>query len=74
MDDGQVFMTTQNHSFVISDTADNMNVSHINVNDGSIEGISSGDGAMTGIQFIPLPDEEGNPHVVFRRFVQTMKK
>jgi len=75
LDDGKVFMTTQNHSFVIENTANlpRLNVSHVNVNDGSIEGISSADYAVMGIQFIPLPDEEGNPHVVFRRFVQAMK-
>ena len=77
MDDGKAFMTTQNHSFVMENTANlshHLKVSHVNVNDGSVEGISSADYATMGVQFVPLPDEEGNPHVVFRRFVQTMKK
>ncbi|MDR2862203.1 MAG: glutamine-hydrolyzing carbamoyl-phosphate synthase small subunit [Syntrophobacterales bacterium] len=76
VDDNQVSMTTQNHSFVMGNTENlprNMSISHMNVNDGSIEGISSADYAITGIQFIPLPDEEGNPHAIFRRFTQTMK-
>jgi carbamoyl-phosphate synthase small subunit len=72
IDDGRVFITPQNHSLVIENVK-RMKVSHVNINDGSIEGISSADGAMTGIQFIPLPDEEGNPHAIFKHFVQTMK-
>lgn len=72
-----VAITAQNHSFVMAAGAEfrkEFKVSHTNVNDGTVEGISSGELGVLGVQFIPLPDEEGGPNAMFGRFVQTMKK
>jgi carbamoyl-phosphate synthase small subunit len=77
IDGKAVAITAQNHSFVMAAGAGfrkEFNVSHTNVNDGTVEGISSGQLGVLGVQFIPLPDEEGKPNAVFGRFVQTMKK
>jgi carbamoyl-phosphate synthase small subunit len=72
-----VAITAQNHSYVMAAGAGfrkEFEVSHTNVNDGTVEGISSGQYGVLGVQFIPLPDEEGQPNAVFGRFVQNMKK
>jgi carbamoyl-phosphate synthase small subunit len=77
IDGKAVAITAQNHSFVMAAGAGfrkEFNVSHTNVNDRTVEGISSGQLGVLGVQFIPLPDEEGKPNAVFGRFVQTMKK
>ena len=72
-----VAITAQSHSFVMSETADlekGLRVSHVNVNDGTVEGIASDECGILGVQFIPLPDEEGGPNAVFGRFVRSMEK
>jgi carbamoyl-phosphate synthase small subunit len=77
MDGKSVAITAQNHSYVMTAAAGfrkEFKVSHTNVNDGTVEGISSGEYGVLGVQFIPLPDEEGRPNAVFGRFVQNMKK
>lgn len=77
IDGKAVAITAQNHSFVMAAGAafrKEFKVSHTNVNDGTVEGISSVKFSVLGVQFIPLPDEEGGPNAVFGRFVRTMKK
>jgi carbamoyl-phosphate synthase small subunit len=77
IDEKSVAITAQNHSYVMAAATGfrkEFKVSHINVNDGTVEGISSGEDAVLGVQFIPLSDEEGRPNAVFGQFVQKMKK
>jgi len=72
-----VAITAQNHSFVMTETAElrkGLHVSHVNVNDGTVEGISSDECNVLGVQFTPLPNEEGGPNAVFGRFAQNMGK
>jgi carbamoyl-phosphate synthase small subunit len=72
-----VAITAQNHSYVMAAGTGfrkEFKVSHTNVNDGTVEGISSVKLGVMGVQFIPLPDEEGKPNAVFGRFLRNMKK
>lgn len=72
-----VAITAQNHSFDMTGTTGlgkGLRISHVNVNDGTVEGISSDECRVLGVQFNPLPDEEGGPNAVFGWFVRNMGK
>jgi carbamoyl-phosphate synthase small subunit len=76
IDGKSVAITAQNHSYVMATGAGfrkEFKVSHTNVNDGTMEGISSNTLKVLGVQFIPLPDEEGRPNAVFGQFVKMMR-
>lgn len=54
---GRVYITSQNHEFVVSDLSDEVEATFINVNDGSIEGIKHKTKPIYSVQFHP----EANP-------------
>jgi len=77
IDGRSVAITSQNHSYVMTGGPGfrkEFKVSHTNVNDGTVEGISSGTLRVLGVQFTPLSDETGAPNVVFGWFTKAMKK
>ena len=45
---------------------------HVNLNDGSVEGIRSDDGAAVGVQFHPIRDEMGCPSKLLVGFMQRL--
>ena len=49
-------------------------VSHRNLNDGTVEGVSSERGRFLGVQFSPVPDDDGRPSGLFREFVERMAR
>ena len=53
MDTGRCYATSQNHEFVVTKCADDVEATWINVNDGSIEGIRHKILPMVGVQFHP---------------------
>lgn len=50
---GRVYITSQNHEFVISELSDEVEATFINVNDGSIEGIRHKTKPVMSVQFHP---------------------
>jgi len=66
---GQI--TVQHHSFVVDEASvpDAVAVTHVNVNDQSIEGIRSQEHEAWSVQFHPSLDEFGQPSEVLRKFV-----
>lgn len=56
---GRVNITAQNHGYVVEDLPKNAQVSHINVNDGSIEGIMYEGKKIISVQF--HPEAAGGP-------------
>ncbi|HUT36849.1 MAG TPA: glutamine-hydrolyzing carbamoyl-phosphate synthase small subunit [Planctomycetota bacterium] len=64
-------ITVQHHSFVVDEAAvpDAVEVTHVNVNDQTIEGIRSKAAPAAGVQFHPTPDEMGRPSRILERFV-----
>ena len=50
---GRVYITSQNHEFVVCDLADDVEPTFINVNDGSIEGIKHKTKPIYSVQFHP---------------------
>ncbi len=65
-------ITVQCHSFVVDEAAvpQGVEVTHVNVNDSTIEGIRSRAAAAAGVQFHPTPDEHGLPSKILERFLE----
>jgi len=72
--DGVLEITTQAHSFVVDEKSvpGGVTVTHVNVNDRTIEGIRSEKFPALSVQFSPCPDEMGNPNRVFAEFVGSL--
>ena len=72
---GRVFITSQNHEFVVSGLSDEIEATFINVNDGSIEGIRHKTKPIYSVQFHP----EASPgpldtQVIFDRFLRIIEE
>lgn len=72
---GNVFITSQNHEFVVCDLSDEVEPTFINVNDGSIEGIKHKTKPIYSVQFHP----EANPgpldmQFLFDRFLKIIEE
>ncbi len=59
MTDGKVYVTCQNHNYVLCDIPQDITVTYENVNDKSIEGFDSLKYRAQGVQFIPETLEGG---------------
>jgi carbamoyl-phosphate synthase small subunit len=68
-------ITAQSHSFALEvPEGAACRVTHINLNDNSVEGIQSKtDPRIFSVQFIPQRDENGNPDPVLKRFVESLQ-
>lgn len=72
---GRVYITSQNHNFVVCDLTDDVEPTFINVNDGSIEGIKHKTKPIYSVQFHP----EASPgpldtQVLFDRFLKIVEE
>ncbi|MDR1913169.1 MAG: glutamine-hydrolyzing carbamoyl-phosphate synthase small subunit [Clostridiales bacterium] len=70
---GRVYITSQNHNYVVSDLTDDIEVTHINVNDNTIEGIRHKNKPVISVQFHP----EASPgpidtNFLFADFLRTL--
>jgi carbamoyl-phosphate synthase small subunit len=65
-------ITVQHHSFVVLEQPlpAGVEVSHRNVNDGTVEGVRSPKLRARGVQFHPAPDEMGRPSALLARFLE----
>jgi carbamoyl-phosphate synthase small subunit len=57
LDTGRVVMTTQNHGYTVGEPGDELDVTQVNVNDGTAEGLASEDLSVITRQYHP----EANP-------------
>ena len=74
---GRDAITSQNHRFVIdagSLAGTDFRVSHVNLNDGSVEGIAAEGLEAAGVQFIPLFTDDGAPGAPFAEFIRRMER
>lgn len=73
----RVYITSQNHEFVVSDLSDDVEATFINVNDGSIEGIRHKSKPVYSIQFHPeaAPGPLGTQFLFdrFLKFIEEVK-
>lgn len=72
---GRVYITSQNHEFVISELSEDVEATFINVNDGSIEGIKHRTKPIYTVQFHP----EASPgpldtQILFDRFLKIVEE
>ena len=72
---GRVYITSQNHEFVVCDLNDDVEATFVNVNDGSIEGIKHKTKPIFSVQFHP----EASPgpldtQVLFDRFLKIIEE
>ena len=72
---GRVYITSQNHNFVVCDLTDEVEPAFINVNDGSIEGIRHKTKPIFSVQFHP----EASPgpldtQVLFDKFLKIIEE
>ncbi len=77
LDEGRVYITSQNHGYVVkADSVDPAvaEISHINVNDGTVEGLKYRNGRVFTVQFHPEaspgPRDTG---YLFDRFIEKME-
>lgn len=75
---GRVWITSQNHSYVVkkeSINSQNFSISYLNVNDGSVEGLSHNTLPIETVQFHPEahpgPDDT---HPIFLKFIDMIKQ
>lgn len=67
----RVYITSQNHGYYVNKLPDNMEITHVNVNDGTIEGMKHKSLPVFSVQFHP----EGSPgprdsYYIFEKFIE----
>ena len=67
----RVYITSQNHGYYVNKLPDNMEITHVNVNDGTIEGMKHKSLPVFSVQFHP----EGSPgprdsYYIFDKFIE----
>lgn len=77
LESGKVYMSSQNHGYAVKGetVTNNMKVTHINVNDETIEGISCKELGIESVQFHP---EEGpgpeDAHYLFKKWLDNLER
>jgi len=71
---GPAAITAQHHSYVVAPESlpDGVEVTHVNLNDETVEGIRSTRAGAWGIQFHPGRDEMDRPSPLLRRFCESL--
>ena len=70
LEGGTSAITVQHHSYVVDAEGlpRGVEVTHTNLNDGTVEGIGCRKAQAIGVQFHPVPDEMGRPNPLLVRF------
>lgn len=65
LDRNRIFITSQNHGYVVDKVPDSMRITHINLNDNSIEGLKSDELHIMSVQYHPeaWPGPEDNNYL-----------
>jgi len=71
---GKISITTQNHGFAVGKIPDGFEVTHVNVNDKTVEGMEAREKKIFSVQY--HPEAAPGPHdskILFDRFIGMMK-
>jgi carbamoyl-phosphate synthase small subunit len=74
---GKVSITSQNHGYVVNKESlpDDLEITHININDGTVEGLMHRTLPLMGVQY--HPEASPGPHdsnIIFDDFVKMYKE
>jgi len=71
--DGKGEISVQHHSFVVDqDVPAGVEVTYVNVNDGTVEGIRSTEHPASSVQFHPSNDDWNRPNRVYSEFLESL--
>lgn len=74
LETGRVEVTTHNHGFALRDLPSDLEVTHLNLNDGTVEGMRLVDGSAFSVQYHPeAAPGPHDSHYLFERFIQQMR-
>ena len=71
LEDGKVYITSQNHGYYVSEMPENMVVTHINLNDNTVEGMRHKELPIYSVQYHPeaCPGPKDNDYI-FDKFLE----
>lgn len=71
LEDGKVYITSQNHGYYVSQTPENMKITHINLNDNTVEGMRHSELPIYSVQYHPeaCPGPKDNDYI-FDKFLE----
>ncbi len=71
LEEGKVFITSQNHGYYVSEMPENMEVTHINLNDNTVEGMRNKELPIYSVQYHPeaCPGPKDSDYV-FDKFLE----
>ena len=78
LDNGKIEITSQNHSYAVDEKSLNgtgLHVTHINILDNTVEGVSNDDGMIFSVQYHPesAPGPQDSSYL-FDKFIENMEK
>lgn len=71
LEDGKVYITSQNHGYYVSQMPENMKITHINLNDNTVEGMRHSELPIYSVQYHPeaCPGPKDNDYI-FDKFLE----
>ncbi|HEK8845282.1 TPA: glutamine-hydrolyzing carbamoyl-phosphate synthase small subunit [Clostridioides difficile] len=69
LETGKVFITSQNHGYNVSEMPENTEVTHINLNDNTIEGMRHKELPIYSVQYIPEYTTKEDLDCIFNKFL-----
>lgn len=71
LEDGKVYITSQNHGYYVSQMPENMEITHINLNDNTVEGMRHSELPIYSVQYHPeaCPGPKDNDYI-FDKFLE----
>lgn len=71
LEDGKVYITSQNHGYYVSQMPENMNITHVNLNDNTVEGMRHSELPIYSVQYHPeaCPGPKDNDYI-FDKFLE----
>ena len=71
LEENKIFITSQNHGYYVSEMPENMEVTHINLNDNTVEGMRHKELPIYSVQYHPeaCPGPKDNDYI-FDKFLE----